>query len=113
MLNRTALFQYAVPDIGRILRLFLQQFFEIGVLDDEAARQGLVRVNIGRNWLNTRAGAAADDRNRCSWRNRHLAGEAFHHAHFFGVGASTTFVGEHHRCLIHLRADMFEELHVP
>ena len=37
MLHAAALFKDAVPDIGRILRLFLKQFFQIRVLDDEAA----------------------------------------------------------------------------
>ena len=72
-----------------------------------------MRVDIGRDRLNTCARAAADDRNRRSRRNRHFAGEALHHAHFLGIGAGTAFVGEHHRCLIDLCADMLEELHIP
>ena len=113
MLHAAGLFKDAVPDIGRILRLFLKQFFQIGVLDDEAARQSFVRVDIGRDWLDTRAGAAADDRNRCGRGNRHLAGETLHNAHFFGIRTCTAFVGEHHGCYVDLRADMLEEFHVP
>ena len=66
MLHRTALFEDAVPDVGRILRLFGEQLFEIGIFDDEAARQRLVRIDVRRDRLDARAGAAAAEHALCA-----------------------------------------------
>ena len=51
MLDAAAMFEDRVPDIIAVLRLLDQQLFEIGILDREAARQRLVRIDIGRDRL--------------------------------------------------------------
>ena len=113
MLHAAALFEDRVPHIGGILALLAQKFFEIGVLDDEAARQRLVRVDIGRDRFDTGARAAADDADRRGRCDRHLAAETFHRAHFFRIGAGPAFMREDQRGFFGLAADMFEHLEVP
>ena len=112
MLDAAALFQNRVPDIVAVLRLVDEQRFEMRVADREAARQRLVRVDVRRDRLDARAGAAADDRNRRGRRDRHLAAETLHHPLIGGVGAGAAFLGEQHRRLIDLRADMLEDAQV-
>ena len=45
MLDRAAVFEDRIPDIGGILALRRQQFFQIGIFYAEAARQGLMRID--------------------------------------------------------------------
>ncbi len=52
-------------------------------------------------------------RDRRGRRDRHLAGETLHHAHVGGVGAGPALLGEHHRGLVDLGADVLEDLEVP
>ena len=71
--------------------------------------KSLVGVDVGRDRLDARAGAAGDDRDRRGRGDRHLAAEALHHAHVRGVGAGAPFLGEHQRRLVDLGADMLED----
>src|SRR3546814_13102064 len=62
MLDRAALLQDGVPRLLAVLGLGDQQLFQIGVADDEAARQRLVRIDVGGDRLDAGGSAAADDR---------------------------------------------------
>src|SRR5690606_16181870 len=62
VLDRAAVLENRVPDVGGILRFRLEQLLQIGVLDRETARQRLVSVDVGRDRLDAGAGATADDR---------------------------------------------------
>ena len=113
VLDAAALLEDRVPHLLAVLRLLLEQLLEVRVLDREAARQRLVGVDVGRDRLDAGAGAAGDDRDRRGRRDRHLAAEALHHAHVGGVGAGPALLGEHHRRLVDLGADVLEDLEVP
>ena len=45
--------------------------------------------------------------------DRHLAGEALHHAAFLGIGAGAAFLRQQHRGFIGLGGDVLEHLEVP
>ena len=83
------------------------------IADGKAARQRFVRVDIGRDGLNTGAGAAADDRDRGSRGNGCFAAKALHHAALFGIRAGAAFRGEQHRRFVHLGGNVLEHLEVP
>ena len=70
-------------------------------------------IDVRRDRLDARAGPAGDDRDRGSRSNCHLAGKTLHHAHISGVGARSAFLRQHHRRLVDLGADVFEDLEVP
>src|SRR3546814_136603 len=113
MLDRAALLQDGVPRLLAVLGLGDQQLFQIGVADDEAARQRLVRIDVGGDRLDAGGSAAADDRDRRRRRNRHLAREAFHHAHVGRVGARAALLRKHHRGFVHLSVAVLDDLQVP
>ena len=113
MLDAAAPLEDRIPDIGRVLALLVENLLEIGVLDDERARQRLVRVDVGRDRFDAGAGPAADDADRRGRRNRHLAAETFHRAGFGSVGARPAFLRQHQRGFFRLGADMLEHLEVP
>ena len=113
MLDRPAMFEDRAPHRFAVLRFLDQQLFEIGVLDREAARQRLVRVDVRRDRLDARRGAAADDADRRGRRDRHLAAEPLHDADVGGIGAGAALDGELHRGFVHLRVDVLEDAQVP
>src|SRR3546814_10204836 len=59
MLDRAALLQDGVTRLLAVLGLGDQQLFQLGVADDEAARQRLVRLNVGGDRLDAGGSAAA------------------------------------------------------
>src|SRR3546814_11192713 len=71
-----------------------EQSLEMRVADREAARQRLVGIDIRRDRLDARAGAAADDADRRGRRDRHLAAEALHHALIVGISSDERRVGK-------------------
>ena len=113
VLHAAALFQDRIPHRVGILALPVQQGFEIGVLDREIARQGLVGVDIGRDRFDAGAGAAADDADRSGGRNRHLAGKAFHRPGFRRIRAGAAFLRQQQAGFIGAGRDVLEHLQVP
>ncbi|MNN43656.1 hypothetical protein D3C81_1579040 [compost metagenome] len=113
VLNRAFVFEDRVPHGLGVDALFAQQFLQVGVLDRERARQGLVRIDVGRDRLDARRGAAADDRDRGGRGDGQLVAEAFHHALFGGVQAGALFLGQHAAGLVGLAAQVLEQTHVP
>ena len=113
MPDRAAVFEDRVPYRVAVLGFGDEQFFEIGVLDDEAARQRLVGIDVGGDGFDAGAGAAGDDRDARSGSNRHLARKALHDAHVGGIGAGAAFGRQIHRRLIDLGADVLEHFQVP
>ena len=113
MLDRAAHLEDRIPHIGRILRLRRQELLQIFVLDDEAARQRLVGVDIGRDRLDTGRCATANDADRRGWRDGHLAGKALHHAHVGRIGAGAAFLGQHDRGIVGAGRDVLEHLEIP
>ncbi len=113
VLDRAFVFEDRVPDGVGVLALFFEQALQIGVLDRERARQGLVGVDIGRDRLDTCRGAAADDRDRRGRRDRHLVRETLHHAAIGRVRAGALFFGQQFGSLVGFAAQVFEQAHVP
>src|SRR3546814_12804001 len=112
LFRSAAFFEDRVPHRVAVLRLVDEQAFEVRVLDHEAARQRLVGIDVRRDRLDAGAGAAADDADRRGRRDRHFAAEPLHHALIAGVGAGAALLGEQHRRLVDLRADMLEDAQV-
>src|SRR5690606_24645582 len=108
VLDRAAALEDRVPDVGRILALRSEQLLEVRVLDHKRARQRLVRVDVGRDRLDARRRAAADDADRRGRRDRHLAAETLHHALLGRVGAGAALFREDHRGLVGLLVDVLE-----
>src|SRR3546814_14246686 len=71
MLDRAALLQDGVPRLLAVLGLGDQQLFQIGVADDEAARQRLVRIDVGGDRPDAGGSAHAYDRDSIRTRTRH------------------------------------------
>ena len=94
VLDRTLVLEDGVPDRRDVLAAGLEQALEVGIADCEGTRQGLVRVDVGRDGLDARAGPAADDRDRCGRGNGQLVREALHDTALGGVRAGPALCGQ-------------------
>ena len=72
-----------------------------------------MRVDVGRDRLDTCRRAAANDRDRSRRRDRELVREARHHACIFSIRASAALLCEFHGRSIGAAADVTEEAVVP
>ena len=113
MLHRAFVLEDRGPDFRRVEAFPVQQGFKLLVLHRERARQGLVGVDVGRDRLDAGRRAAADDRDRRGWGDRHLVAEAGHHAGVTCVFAGATLLGELDRGGIGALTDRLEDLVVP
>ena len=113
MLDRTFVLQDGAPHRLGVDALFVEQALQIGVLDRERARQGLVGVDVGRDRFDAGRRAAADDRDRGGRGDRQLVAEPLHHAALLGVQARALLLGQPAAGLIGLATQVLEQAHVP
>ena len=101
------------PDVVGVPTLLGQQGLQVLVAHAERARQGLVGEGVGDVGLDTRRGAAADDRDRGGRRDRQLVGKPLVEPVIGRVRARPALGGERPRRRVGMAPDMAEYVAVP
>jgi len=113
MLDRAFIDGDGGPGVVVIFTLFRQQLGQMPVAHGKGSAQRFVGKAVGRDRLDPRRGAAADDRNGGRRRDRHLVGEPLHDAEFRRIGTGTALFGQLLGGFVGFRTDMLEHARVP
>src|SRR5258708_4305008 len=105
MLDRPFMLDNGLPDFRRVGAFVAQQFGEMRIAHHERAGKRLVIVDVGRNGLDTGAGAAAYDTDGGGRRDGDLVTEPRLHADLQRVGTWPAFLSKAHGSRVGLAAD--------